>query len=125
MNSQGHKYPQIIPFQVGVIPEKARSKARKKCIFWETWELHRPPQGKEGLLLKDICIFLLEEADPIMAKVLVWVRDTMEKPCEGDKPHRRFVHAVWAGESAGTFPVTSLPRSCLPAPLPFPLPLRR
>lgn len=33
-------------------------------MFWETWELHRPPQGKEGLLLEDICIFLLRESDP-------------------------------------------------------------
>lgn len=81
MNSQGHKYVQIIPFQMRVIPEKARSKAQKeKCVFWETWELHRPPQGKEGLLLKAICTFLMGEADPVMAKGLIWVRNTQEKP---------------------------------------------
>lgn len=69
---------------MGVIPEKARSKAgkEKQCVFCETWELHRPPQGKEGLLLKDICIFLLGEADPVMAKGLVWVKDTLENPGE-------------------------------------------
>lgn len=37
---------------------------KEKCVLWETWKLHRPPQGKEGLLLKDIRIFLLGEADP-------------------------------------------------------------
>lgn len=54
-----------------------------------------------------------------MANGLVWVGDTLEKPWGGDKPHRRFVHAVWTGKSAGTSPVTSLPHSCT-TPLPSP-----
>lgn len=91
-------------------------------MFWGTQGLHTPPWRKGGPLLKDVCIFLLGEAEPTVVNRLVWVRDTLEKAWGGDKPHRRFVHTVWAGKSAGTFPFTSLPRSCLPAPLPLPLP---
>lgn len=109
-----------------VTPVKQRSsKAGKKCVFWGAQGLHTPPRRAEGLLLKDIRIFLLGEADPTMVNRLVWVRDTLEKAWGGDKLHRRFVHAVWAGKSAGTFSFSSLPRSCLPVPLPLPLPACR
>lgn len=91
-------------------------------MFWGTRGPQAPPRRTEGLLLKDVCIFPLGEAAPNTVNRLVWVRDTLEKPWGGDKPHGRFVHTVWAGKSSGTFPFTCLPRSCLPAPLPLPLP---
>lgn len=84
--------------------------------------MHRPPQGKEGLLLKDICIFLLGEADPITAKGLVWVKDTLEKPWGGDKSHRRFCTCCVGWEICWDLPchqVTLLLPSCT-TPLPSP-----
>lgn len=63
-----------------VTPVKHRSsKAGEKCVFWGTQGLHTPPWRAEDPLLKDVCIFLLGEADPTMVNRLVRVRDTLEK----------------------------------------------
>lgn len=64
-----------------VTPEETRSSkaGKEKHVFWGTQGLHTPPRRKEGLLLKNVCIFLLGEADPTMVNRLVWVMDTLEK----------------------------------------------
>lgn len=92
---------------------------KEKCVFWETWKLHRPPQGKEGLLLKDIRIFLLGEADPTWQMGWFGWGTPWKNPGEEINLTGGLYMLCGLGNLLG--PSLS-PAYLTPAPLPFPLP---